>query len=81
MQQEFWPDWADFLMRWKLNPLVCEHADRTGSFMTFISRFPVLVAPIFGVRQSRLAFSTMLGLSEGEAGFTRFSTQLQETGK
>ena len=60
MQQEFWPDWADFLSRWKLNPLICELADSAGPVMPVSSQILMLSALLCGVRHSPRQLSAYL---------------------
>jgi hypothetical protein len=80
MQQEFWPNWADFLTRWNLKPLVCDLANGNGTITPLIAQFLSLGAPVFG-GGSRREFSAVLDLLEDEVEFAQFAAYLRESGK
>ena len=73
MQQDFWPEWADFLSRWKLKPLVCVLAGSAGPIMPVNFQILTWRAPYFGGGKNRRKISVALDCLDDATRLTRFA--------
>lgn len=81
MQRVFWPDWANFLSRWKIKPLAFALAGQAGPLRPLAAQVMALGAPFFRRGRRGDQFSALLDLLEDETELPHFVTYLQEAGE